>query len=120
MPKPRPGPALVPRLRIVQAGKPPFGPGKAELLEYIAATGSIRTAAQEIGMSYPRAWSLVREMNGLFVEPLVTRTRGGGSGGGAELTPLGEKVLKAYTRMEQACADATRAEWRTLQGLLKA
>jgi molybdate transport system regulatory protein len=120
MPKPRPGPALVPRLRIVQAGKPPFGPGKAELLEYIAATGSIRTAAQEIGMSYPRAWSLVREMNNLFVGPLVTRTRGGGSGGGAELTLLGGKVLLAYTRMEQACADATRDEWRMLQGLLKA
>ena len=71
----KPAPALVPRFRIVQAGKPPFGPGKAELLEYIAATGSIRTAALEIGMSYPRAWGLVREMNNLFTGPLVTRTK---------------------------------------------
>jgi molybdate transport system regulatory protein len=114
------GPALVPRLRIVQSGKPPFGPGKAELLEYIAATGSIRTAAQEIGMSYPRAWGLVREMNALFVEPLVTRTRGGGSGGGATLTPLGENVLRLYSRMEAACETVTKADWRTLQALLKA
>ena len=112
-------PALVPRLRIIQTGKPPFGPGKAELLEYIAATGSIRTAAQEMGMSYPRAWSLVREMNDLFTAPLVTRTRGGGSGGGAALTPLGETVLKLYSRMDAACETATRADWRTLQGLLK-
>jgi len=114
-----PAPALVPRLRIVQSGKPPFGPGKAELLEYIAATGSIRTAAQEMGMSYPRAWSLVREMNDLFTGPLVARTRGGGSGGGAALTPLGEKVLATYTQMETACETATRADWRTLQGMLK-
>jgi molybdate transport system regulatory protein len=119
MPQLRSGPALVPRLRIVQAGKPPFGPGKAELLEYIAATGSIRTAAQEIGMSYPRAWSLVREMNTLFVQPLVTRTRGGGSGGGAELTPLGEAVLQAYTRMEQACRESMAADWVVLKKLLR-
>ena len=113
------GPALVPRLRIVQAGKPPFGPGKAELLEFIAATGSIRTAAQEMGMSYPRAWGLVREMNSLFTAPLVTRTRGGGTGGGATLTPLGEKVLQSYTRMEQSCQDAIAAEWQALRTLLR-
>jgi len=113
------GPALVPRLRVVQAGKPHFGPGKAELLEYIAATGSIRTAAQEIGMSYPRAWSLVREMNALFKGPLVTRTRGGGSGGGAELTSLGEQVLQLYHGMERACQEATAEDWRTLRGLLR-
>lgn len=112
-------PRLAPRLRIVQAGKPPFGPGKAELLDYIAATGSIRTAAQEMGMSYPRAWGLVREMNDLFTGPLVTRTRGGGTGGGAALTALGEQVLQLYNRMEAACETAMRAEWRTLQGLLK-
>lgn len=112
-------PVLVPRLRIVQAGKPPFGPGKAELLEYIAATGSIRTAAQEMGMSYPRAWGLVREMNDLFAGPLVTRTRGGGSGGGAVLTPLGETVLQRYTRMEAACDKATAPEWAALRTLLR-
>ena len=112
-------PRLAPRLRIVQPGKPPFGPGKAELLEYIAATGSIRTAAQEMDMSYPRAWSLVREMNDLFVEPLVTVTRGGGSGGGATLTPLGETVLQRYTRMEAACQDAMAADWSALQKLLR-
>jgi molybdate transport system regulatory protein len=107
-------PALVPRLRIVQSGKPPFGPGKAELLEFIAATGSIRTAAREMGMSYPRAWGLVREMNALFTAPLVTRTRGGGTGGGAELTPLGEKVLQLYKRMDQACHDAIAKDRATL------
>ena len=113
------GPVLVPRLRIMQAGKPPFGPGKAELLEYIAATGSIRTAAQEIGMSYPRAWSLVREMNALFTGPLVIRTRGGGSGGGAGLTPLGETVLNLYSAMEAACHAATAVHWEDLRKLLR-
>ncbi|MCV0395658.1 MAG: LysR family transcriptional regulator [Rhizobiaceae bacterium] len=58
-----------------------MGPGKAELLERIAATGSIPAAGRAKGMSYKRAWSLVETMNALFAEPVVTSTRGGARGG---------------------------------------
>ena len=44
---PHPAPRLQPRLRFPHAGPDAFGPGKAELLRHIAATGSIRTAATE-------------------------------------------------------------------------
>src|SRR5258707_10762150 len=111
---PRSSPELQPRLRFPHAGAEAFGPGKAELLRHIAATGSIRTAAAELGMSYNRAWQLVRSMNALFTSPLVNSARGGGSGGGAALTPLGEEVLARYTRMEEACRTATRADWDAL------
>ena len=111
---PRSAPELQPRLRFPDAGPDAFGPGKAELLRHIAATGSIRTAAAEMGMSYDRAWKLVRAMNDLFREPLVVVARGGGSGGGAALTPAGEEVLARYTRMEDACRTATRADWNAL------
>ena len=117
---PRPAPELQPRLRFPHAGVDAFGPGKAELLRHIAATGSIRTAATEIGMSYNRAWQLVGAMNALFREPLVAVTRGGGTGGGAALTPLGEEVLMRYTRMEETCRDATRADWNALVRALRA
>ena len=40
-----------------------LGPGKADLLAAIGDTGSIRSAAEWTGMSYMRAWSLVRTMN---------------------------------------------------------
>lgn len=111
---PRSAPELQPRLRFPHAGPDAFGPGKAELLRHIAATGSIRTAATELGMSYNRAWQLVTVLNELFRTPLVAVTRGGGTGGGATLTPLGEEVLTRYTRMEQSCRDATRADWQAL------
>jgi molybdate transport system regulatory protein len=113
------GTALRPRLRIYRGERQFFGPGKAELLHFIAATGSIRVAARELAMSYQRAWSLVQEMNGLFVEPLVAKARGGGAGGGALLTPTGEAVLALYAQMETACATATRPQWRALRKLLK-
>ena len=110
---------LQPRLRFPDNSGEAFGPGKAELLRHIAATGSIRSAAQELGMSYNRAWLLVTGMNSLFREPVVLSTRGGGSGGGAVLTPLGEQVLGLYTKMEEACVAATRSDWEKLSRLLR-
>jgi molybdate transport system regulatory protein len=109
---------LQPRLRF-GSGADAFGPGKAELLRHIAATGSIRTAASELGMSYNRAWQLVTAMNQTFRRPLLSVARGGGTGGGAALTPLGEDVLLRYTRMEEACRAATREDWIALSRLLK-
>jgi molybdate transport system regulatory protein len=110
---------LEPRLRVSRAGRHLFGPGKAELLHYIVATGSIRTAAGEMRMSYHRTWSLVQEMNALFREPLVVVARGGGTGGGAALTPAGQTVLACYARMEAATLAATRADWAAFQRLLR-
>lgn len=116
---PSTAPELQPRLRFPHAGPNAFGPGKAELLRHIAATGSIRTAARELGMSYNRAWQLVTVLNALFHAPLVAVARGGGTGGGATLTPLGEEVLTRYTRMEQACRIATQRDWQALVRLLR-
>lgn len=110
---------LEPRLRFPNAGPRAFGPGKAVLLRHIAATGSIRSAASELGMSYNRAWQLVTAMNDLFRAPLVERARGGGTGGGASLTPLGEDVLTRYTRMKEACLKATRDDWDALCRLMR-
>jgi len=108
-----------PRLRFPHAGPNAFGPGKADLLGFIAATGSIRTAAAELGMSYQRAWTLVSEMNSLFTEPLVCVSRGGGTRGGATLSTMGEDVLARYRRMEQTCRSATQQDWQALQRLLR-
>ena len=115
---PRPAFQLQPRLRFPDSGPEAFGPGKAELLRRIAAGGSIAAAAAELGMSYNRAWTLVRAMNARFRVPLVLSSRGGGTGGGAQLTPAGRDVLRLYTRMEASCRAATRRDWRTLLRLL--
>jgi molybdate transport system regulatory protein len=84
-----------------------LGPGKADLLQAIDETGSLAAAAARFAMSYKRGWSLVREMNLAFDEPLVATAKGGsGGGGGARLTALGRAVLARYRRME---GDADRA-----------
>jgi molybdate transport system regulatory protein len=108
-----------PRLRIVAGKNIAFGPGKAELLEALETTGSITQAANQLGMSYMRAWTLIRTMNRCFCEPLVDAMRGGmRGGGGARLTPTGRQVLQLYRQMDDECLGAIQTEWRKLQKLL--
>lgn len=93
-----------------------MGPGKAAMLRAIQATKSINAAGKQFGMSYRRAWLLVEEMNGLFASPLVVARRGGKGGGGAEITPLGLKVLDEYEKLMQAIVRS--GEFRALSRLL--
>jgi len=105
-----------PRIRITaDDGTIAFGPGKAELLEAIQQTGSIRAAAQDRGMSYMRAWSLVRTMNAAFRSPLVEKVRGGPQQGGARLTKRGETVLRLYKQMAKEAESAAARTWKALQ-----
>ena len=86
-----------------------MGPGKADLLEAIEREGSISAAGRVMGMSYRRAWSLVDLMNRCWTEPVVQTAVGGGSKGGARLTPFGHRLLNAYreldARLTAAAAD---------------
>ena len=115
----RPAIVVRPRIRATRKNVILLGPGKADLLAAIGETGSIRGAAEETGMSYMRAWSLVRTMNAAFRAPLVTRTRGGTRHGGAALTPLGKRVLKLYQEMERLAAKAIAPMWKKIQRELK-
>lgn len=65
-----------------------IGPGKVALLEAIAKTGSITSAAKKLGMSYRRAWPLVDEANRCLIGSAVRTAAGGKRGGGTELTPV--------------------------------
>lgn len=82
-----------------------MGPGKADLLDAIARTGSISAAGRALGMSYRRTWMLVDTMNRCWQEPLVTTTMGGAQGGGAKVTAFGAKVLQRYRELEQIIHD---------------
>lgn len=92
-----------------------MGPGRADLLEGIAATGSIAEAAKRMGMSYKRAWSLVQAMNDGFGATLV-ETQRGGTGQGASLTDHGRGVLDGYRRMQQATQEAIASDIRMIRG----
>jgi molybdate transport system regulatory protein len=95
-----------------------IGPGKVALLEAIARTGSITSAARELGMSYRRAWLLVDETNRCLVRPAVATAAGGQKGGGTLLTPFGVELVRRYRAVEHktevAVARKLRPMLRTL------
>jgi len=109
-----------PRLRILVGNHIALGPGKVELLEALRETGSITAAAKSMKMSYMRAWTLIRTMNGCFKEPLVSAKHGGPrGGGGATLTPAGRKALALYRRMDTQCLRAVASAWKQIEKFLR-
>ena len=87
-----------------------IGPGRADLLEGIAETGSISAAGKRMGMSYKRAWSLVQAMNEGWHALLVETSRGGAGQGGATLSDDGAMVLARYRAMQAATRSAIAAD----------
>jgi molybdate transport system regulatory protein len=110
---------VLPRFRVFRGRDIALGPGKVELLEAIARTGTISEAARRLGMSYMRAWTLIQTMNGAFKKPLVDAHRGGAGRGAAALTETGQKAVALYRQMERDAERAVARTWGALRRSLK-
>lgn len=81
-----------------------------QLLEYIEETGSIVKAAQQMEMSYKKAWDMVVSLNTLGKHPFVITHKGGQNGGGAEITEAGRQVIAAYKKLGAKLRAVAEAE----------
>ncbi|MES2471764.1 MAG: LysR family transcriptional regulator [Pseudomonadota bacterium] len=97
-----------------------LGPGMVQLLEGVAAQGSIRKAAGEMTMSYRKAWLLLKNMEDTFGGPVVITSIGGKTGGGAKLTALGKTLLACYRRIERNATRSVAADLKALLALSRA
>lgn len=77
-----------------------FGPGKCRLLEAIHREGSLRAAADSLGISYRKAWGDLRDAEQALGVSFLTRTRGGAKGGQSSLNDTGKKWCAGYRRFE--------------------
>jgi molybdate transport system regulatory protein len=112
-------PAFQPRFRVLHGKDIAMGPGKADLLEQVAQHGSIAHAAEHLGMSYMRAWTLIKTMERCFAQPLVSVSRGGAAHGGAQLTANGRRILALYREIESKSLTATASVREQMAGLLR-
>jgi molybdate transport system regulatory protein len=83
-----------------------FGPGTHALLRNVAETGSLHQAAKLLGMSYTKAWHLLRETEDHLGWTLVERRVGGQAGGGTSLTPRGQDLLDRFERFMESTGAA--------------
>lgn len=88
-------------LRIMGPEEPFLGPGRIELMQRIAATGSINKAAKEMGMSYKKAWMMVQSLNRQAESPLILTQTGGEQGGGAHLSEAAQILIEAYQALQE-------------------
>jgi len=74
---------------------------RVALIEAVAELGSISAAAKRLDLSYKGAWDAVQALNNLFDAPLIAAGAGGRAGGGAQVTPRGHAVVRAFRDMER-------------------
>ena len=87
-----------------------MGIGRLQLLTLIQEHGSISKAAQQMGMSYKRAWELVASLNAQAAQPLVLTQTGGKRGGGAEVTPAGVELIAEFQGLQERFQEFLAAE----------
>lgn len=91
-----------------------LGPGPIELLERIAATGSISKAAAEMGMSYKKSWVLINNLNANTSTPIVIPQVGGEKGGGSIVTDAGWALINYHRDLRKRFAAFLEEESKRL------
>jgi len=84
------------RVVLRAEGTPIFGPGTYDLLVLAEETGSLRQAAKAMGMSYSKAWRIVRQAEQHLGFELMQRRVGGAGGGGSVLSEDGREVVRRF------------------------
>lgn len=88
-------------LALHSGGRFLVGHERVKLLEKVAELGSIAKAAKVTGFSYKTAWDSVNAVNNLLPTPAFLTRPGGRSGGGAEVTEEGRRLIATFHRLEE-------------------
>lgn len=86
---------------VVGENQPSVGPGLISLLEQIRESSSVMEAAEKMGVSYSKAWKIIRQAETNLGKKLVLRESGGPGGGQAEVSREGLVLIKNYRKTEK-------------------
>lgn len=103
------------KLRLVHT-KPYFGPGTVTLLRQIQRLGAVREASEKTGISYSKAWNMIRTAEEESGMELVRRQPGGKYGGTAELTEEGMELIRKFEMLEQSVEQFAEQEFQRIFG----
>ncbi len=93
------------KLWIDQDGKT-FGDGPYELLANVEKLGSLHKACVQMGMSYSKAWKLIRTIEQRLGFLVLDREVGGRFGGGSKITPQVKELMTCYARFRDEAIKA--------------
>ncbi|WP_319543765.1 LysR family transcriptional regulator [uncultured Pseudodesulfovibrio sp.] len=82
------------RIWLEQKDKTYIGIGSTLLLKHVEDLGSLRKAAEALGMSYRRAWGKLKNAEDRIGQPLVEKTKGMGQR--FNLSPYGKELMEKF------------------------
>ncbi len=86
-----------------------------DLLKLIKGKGSLKAAAESLGMSYRKAWGNIKDAEALLGYELTNKERGGKDGGQSTLTHKAIKLLEAYEILQTQFGDAAKKAYNDFQ-----
>lgn len=95
-----------------------FGPGRLELLKTVKELGSLRKAAQKLGMSYRWAWGRLNNAEKELGRPLLVRTDAPVGGRPMVLTPEALELIEWFAKVEKDLKKALRQADKTMPDFL--
>ncbi|HEY3011485.1 MAG TPA: LysR family transcriptional regulator [Gemmatimonadales bacterium] len=79
-----------------------MGPNYLRFLAAVDDTGTIREGGQAVGWSYRTCLNRLRRMERVLGRPVLLTTRGGKAGGSARLTPEARRLIRIFSKWQQA------------------
>ena len=88
---------------------PHFGKGIVSIMMLVRQGSSLRAACAQMGLSYSKAWRLLKSAEADLGIPLLDTQKGGPNRAGSTLTPQGEELLDRYLAFEKEAREAVFA-----------
>lgn len=86
-----------------------FGKGIVSIMMLVRQGSSLRAACAQMGLSYSKAWRLLKSAEADLGIPLLDTQKGGTKRAGSTLTPQGEELLDRYLAFEKEAREAVFA-----------
>lgn len=97
-----------------------LGKGKIDILSAIDEEGSIKGAADRLGLNFKTTWKKSSEIRREDPDFLMEVSKGGSSKGGTILTPFGHQLVETYGKLEKAISKTIESHDLTLETGIKA
>ena len=88
---------------------PHFGKGIVSIMMLVRQGNSLRAACAQMGLSYSKAWRLLKSAEADLGFALLDTQKGGTKRVGSTLTPAGEELLDRYLAFEKEAREAVFA-----------
>lgn len=89
-----------------------FGRGPKQLLQYVEETGSLRSAAIRMNMSYGKALQIIKRLETALGITVLERSIGGTAGGGSRLTEEAKELLRRFEVLEHQVEVYTKRKYQ--------